>query len=345
MEARSGKAPGFSLFTSAPPQKRFGGRPKGAKSALGRCRVRIGVGRGMMIVKTRFATYATASLAVTALAIAPISAKKAESLRDLVGVSGASAETQLGERGFEYTTGNKSGSSSYTYWWHQGGKDCVVVEVSNGRVATIKDAKAEDCGKKSGNDAAIAAAAIGAVAIGAILLSRKDKDKHREEYQQDWQDVQVHNTQSGSLRIFSKPNKDSRVRGEVREGEYLRNFGCENNNGESWCEVTTINGRTKGWARDRYLRVTGNYPGSGDGSGWGGSGGTDGQFGYLAGARPSRAESVLRDRGFRSVDSYNTGRTYHAIWFNNRTRECVQMNVTNDRVSSVDNIRSHPRCR
>lgn len=290
---------------------------------------------------------AAASLAVAALAAAPIAAKKAESLRDLLGASGASAETQLQQRGFEYISGNKNDYASNSYWWDRNGKDCVIVEVMNGRVVTINDAKAEDCGKKSSNDGAIAAAAIGAVAIGAILLSRKDKDKHRDQYQQDWQEVQVHNTQSGSLRIFRNPDKNSRVRGEVREGETLRNYGCDNYNGESWCEVTTLNGRTKGWARDRYLRVTGNYPGNGwggsGGSGWGGSG--NGNYGYLTGSRPERAEDTLRQRGFRNVDSSSSGRTYYSIWYSVRTRECLQMAVADNRVSSVVDIRSHPRCR
>lgn len=281
---------------------------------------------------------AAAVLAASAMVVAPVAAKKAESLRDLLGASGASAETQLGQRGFEYITGNKTDNAAYSYWWDSKGKDCVVVEVMQGRVVTINDAKAEDCGKKSGNDTAIAAAAIGAVALGAILLSRKDKDKHREEYQQDWQQVEVYNTQSGSARIFRKPDKDSRVRDDVREGTLLRNYGCDRYNGESWCEVSTMNGRTTGWARDRYLRVT-NYGGGGSG----GSG--NGSYGYLAGSRPGRAEDTLRDRGFRNVDNFKSGRTSYSIWFSQRSRECLQMAVANDRVDSVVDIRTHPRCR
>jgi hypothetical protein len=280
---------------------------------------------------------AAAALAVTAMAAAPIAAKKAETLRDLVGVSGASAETQLAQRGFEFITGNSNNTASYTYWWDSKGKDCVVVEVRNGKVAAITDAKAEDCGKKSSNDAAIAAAAIGAVAIGAILLSRKDKDKHREQYQQDWQRVQVHNTQSGQLRIFRKPDKDSRVQARVREGEFLRNYGCDNYNGESWCEVSTINGRTMGWARDRYLRVTDwQTPDYGSDTG---------QYAYLTGARPARAEDVLIQRGFRTVDKFRSGKTYYSIWYQVRSRECLQMAVADNRVESVVDIRTHPRCR
>lgn len=294
---------------------------------------------------------AAAALAVAAMAAAPIAAKKAESLRDLIGVSGASAETQLAQRGFEYISGNKNDNTSSSYWWDRSGNDCVVVEVRQGRVAAINNAKAEDCGKKSGsNDGAIAAAAIGAVAIGAILLSRKDKDKHRDQYNQDWQRVQVHNTQSGSARIFRNPDKNSRVRGDVREGEFMRNYGCDNYNGESWCEVSTMNGRTTGWARDRYLRVSygDGYPdyGSGGGypgGGWGGSG--NGNYGYLTGARPERAEDTLRQRGFRRVDSSNSGRGYSSIWFNRGSRECLRMAVEDNKVRNVVDIRNHPRCR
>lgn len=298
---------------------------------------------------------AAASLAVAAMAAAPIAAKKADSLRDLIGVSGASAETQLAQRGFEYISGNKYDNTSASYWWDRNGNDCVLVEVREGRVAAINNAKAEDCGKKSSNDGAIAAAAIGAVAIGAILLSRKDKDKHREQYQQDWQRVQVHNTQSGSARIFRSPDKNSRVRGEVREGEFMRNFGCDNYNGESWCEVTSLNGRTKGWARDRYLRVSygqgypdygsgGGYPGGGY-PGGGGGGAGNGQYGYLTGSRPDRAQNTLRQRGFRNVDNSNSGRTNYSIWYSVGTRECLQMAVADNRVSSVVDIQRHPRCR
>lgn len=296
---------------------------------------------------------AAAAMAATAMAATPIAAKKAETLRDLVGVSGASAETQLANRGFEYTTGNTANGSAYSYWWDRSGNDCVVVEVRQGRVVAINNAKAEDCGKKSGsNDAAIAAAAVGAVAIGAILLSSKDKDKHRNEYNQDWQEVQVHNTQSGTLRIFRSPDKNSRVRDEVREGSFLRNYGCDNYNGESWCEVRTMNGRSSGWARDRYLRVTGNYPGwggsGGSGGGWGGGNGGNwgnGNYGYLTGARPERAEDTLRQRGFRVVDNSRAGQTYYSIWYSYRSRECLRMAVEDNRVRNVVDIRNHPRCR
>ena len=215
----------------------------------------MALGEGAIVRNSRLKC-AAATIAAAAMVAAPIAAKKADSLRDLIGASGAGAETQLANRGFEFITGDKSDNASNTYWWHQGDKDCIRVTVTQGRVATINDAKASDCGKKSNNDGAIAAAAIGVVAIGALLLSGKDKDRHREQYNQDWQQVEVRNTQSGFLRIFREPDKNSRVRGEFREGTLLRNYGCDRHNGELWCDVSTLDNRTRGWARDRYLRVT-----------------------------------------------------------------------------------------
>ncbi|MFO6446382.1 hypothetical protein ACLBKU_04490 [Erythrobacter sp. NE805] len=297
---------------------------------------------------------AAASLAVIAMAATPVAAKKAGSLRDLVGISGASAESELQRRGFEYKSGDKSGTVSTTWWWHRGDKDCVAVAVSNGRVAGIDDAKAADCGEKGGggSGAAIAAGAIGALAIGAILLSKKDKDKHREQYQQDWQPVEAYNTQSGRLRIFRNPSKDARVQQEVSEGTRLRNFGCDQYNGESWCEVTTMNGRTTGWARDRYLRpVDQGYPGggggwgSGGGGGWGGGGSYPAEFADLDGTRVPGAEAALRDRGFRNVDGFSSGSTRYTIWYRSGSRQCVQMGAANGRVANIVDIRTHPSCR
>jgi hypothetical protein len=291
---------------------------------------------------------AAASLAVIAMAAAPLAAKKANSLRDLVGAAGAGAESELGRRGFEYQRGDKTDRVSTTWWWHRGDKDCIAVDVTDGRVAGITDAKPADCGKKGGGgDTAVAVGALGVLAVGALLLSKKDKDKHREQYQQDWQAVEASNTQSGRLRIFRNPSKDARVQQEVREGTRLRNYGCDQYNGESWCEVTTMNGRTTGWARDRYLRpVDQGYPGGGGGGGWGGSGGSyPAEFADLDGRRAPKAEAALRDRGFRNVDGFSSGSTRYTIWYRGQSRQCVQMGVANGRVANIVDIRTHPSCR
>lgn len=223
-------------------------------------------------MKSVLASRIVASAVIASLVATPALAKSADSLRDLVGVKGSSGETQLQARGFSFAkAGGSTGNSVTTYWWNESRKDCVRVETSDGRYVSITDASHSDCGKGSGSSGAIAAGVIGAAVLGAILLSKKDKNRPGDGgYQHESQQVEVYNLQSGSLRIFDSPSTSARVRDEVPAGTLLRNYGCEDYNGESWCEVSTLNYRSRGWARDRYLRPaygSGSYPDYGNNSG------------------------------------------------------------------------------
>ena len=283
-----------------------------------------------------------AAITSSALVATPAFAKSADSLQDLVGAKGAGGETQLEARGFEHVKTEEGSSSKYSYWWHAGRKDCVRVETYDGRYASISNATDSDCGHKSGGGGtAVAAAAIGAAAIGAILLSRKSKKSSK-----DWQQVQVHDVQK-SLRIFRDPDKTSRVRGEVDNGALLKNFGCDTYGGsydsEVWCEVSTMNNRTKGWARDRYLRPT---DGSGSsGGGWGGGYDRPAQFTDLIGARAAGAMSTLGSRGFRQVDNFTSGNARYSIQWRASSRQCLQAIIADGRIENITDIQTHPKCR
>ena len=268
----------------------------------------------------------------------PALAKSADSLQDLIGAKGAGGETELQARGFEHVETKKDATASHSFWWNASKKDCIEVVTIDGRYSSIADVSNSECGQKSSNGTAVAAAAIGAVALGALLLSRKDKDKHQQEYNQDWQEVEVYNLQTGTLRIFRDPSKDSRQRGTVGAGTILRNYGCDMYGGESWCEVSTMNGRTRGWARDRYLRATTSRPGYGSGYN------SPAQYSDLNGARASSADSSLRQRGFRNVDGFKSGYTAYTVWYRSSSRQCVQMTVADGRVQDIRDIRTHPKC-
>jgi hypothetical protein len=218
-------------------------------------------------MKHRIAARLLATAISASLVVTPVHAKSAGSLQDLVGIRASAGESALQSRGFEFAkAGGDTADSRSTYWWNNSKDDCILVRTSDGRYVAISDASASDCGKSGGGSgAAVAAGVIGAAVLGAILLSRKDRNKPSSEggYQQEWQQVEVYNLQTGSLRIFDSPSTNARVRTEVPAGTLLRNYGCEDYNGESWCEVSTINYRTRGWARDRYLRPaygSGHYP-------------------------------------------------------------------------------------
>ncbi len=212
-----------------------------------------------------------ASAVIASLIVTPALAKSADTLRDLVGASGAGGESQLTARGFEHVRTTEQSNTKTSYWWNGSRNDCIEVRTFDGRYTAIRDVAASDCGKKTGNGAAVAAGVVGALAIGALLLSRKNKNSNNNYgdsgYQQDWQQVEVHNLQSGSLRIFDSPSTSAYVRREVGAGTLLRNYGCDNYNSELWCEVSTLDNRARGWARDRYLRPaygSGHYPEYGD---------------------------------------------------------------------------------
>lgn len=218
-----------------------------------------------------------ASAAALSLSVSPVAAKAGDGLQDLVGARAGQAEGTLSARGWAYVTGSKTDSEAHGFWWNASSKDCVKITTRDGRYAAIDGAKAGDCNQKSsGTGTAVAVAAVGAVALTALLLSRKSKDRpgHGGGYQPEWQRVEVHGLQSGTMKIFANPSKNARVIRGVGDGTLLRNFGCEDYNSESWCEVATLDGRTEGWARDRYLRPTDNGGGwgggNGGGNGWGG---------------------------------------------------------------------------
>lgn len=66
--------------------------------------------------------------------------------------------------------------------------------------------------------------------------------------------VEVYGTRNDRLKITASPSKNSQVVARVAEGTTLRSLGCQSISGDNWCEVTSINGGDRGWARERYLR-------------------------------------------------------------------------------------------
>lgn len=69
------------------------------------------------------------------------------------------------------------------------------------------------------------------------------------------------------------------------------------------------------------------------------------RFDDLVGARASSGEQSLEERGFRNVDTFTSGTTVYSIWFNGRTRQCLQAATADGRYDSVTDIQQHPKCR
>lgn len=86
----------------------------------------------------------------------------------------------------------------------------------------------------------------------------------------------VTNLPSGSLlNVRRDPSTDSPALATLREGEIVRNLGCQVRSGASWCRIrSTVGMDVTGWVAGRYLReATG--PGTSGGTGGSGAHGPD----------------------------------------------------------------------
>ncbi len=65
----------------------------------------------------------------------------------------------------------------------------------------------------------------------------------------------------------------------------------------------------------------------------------------LKGKDSIKAFDVMTSRGFTSVDTLTSGDTIYGIYYNAKTHQCVQLTNANNRVESVNDIGTHPKCR
>jgi hypothetical protein len=65
----------------------------------------------------------------------------------------------------------------------------------------------------------------------------------------------------------------------------------------------------------------------------------------LKGMDAIKAFDVMTERGFTNVDTLTAGDTIYGTYYNAKTHQCVQLTNTRDRVVSVDDVDSHPKCR
>jgi hypothetical protein len=72
----------------------------------------------------------------------------------------------------------------------------------------------------------------------------------------------------------------------------------------------------------------------------------DGDAGYddLVGTQAIKAFDQMSSRGFVNVDYIESGDTGYTIYFRRSKRECVQLTSADNRVLSIDDIGSHPKC-
>lgn len=237
-------------------------------------------------------------------------------LQDLVGSKGASLESGMEQRGYTLTHTSDDNDYTYDYWWNGSARRCVVAMSSNNKVESITDATPSDCNQRasSGNNTRgdAAATAIGAAAlIGVIALAHKahnhDNDKHYDDVNQEAEYERGYRDGLYNSSYHNYSNADSYKRGYESGVDQRRN------------ETDYASG--SGGYR-AYVNVN-----------------------DLKGANGAGAEAGLKQRGFREVDSSSSGNVDYDVWWNSRTRQCIQLTYYDNRVDKVEDIGSHPKCR
>ncbi len=66
-------------------------------------------------------------------------------LQSLVGVKGASAESELTRKGYTYRGGDQIGDSAFSYWEQPRTNNCVAVRTTDGRYQSITYSEAQKC--------------------------------------------------------------------------------------------------------------------------------------------------------------------------------------------------------
>jgi hypothetical protein len=75
-----------------------------------------------------------------------------------------------------------------------------------------------------------------------------------------------------------------------------------------------------------------------------GSHGSKAKISDLKGMDSIKAFDVMTARGFTNVDTLTAGDTVYGTYYNAKSHQCVQL-TSDDRVVSVDDVPSHPKCR
>lgn len=262
-----------------------------------------------MIRKTLYAA------AVISLVAAPAAhAENASRLTAINGLSAGAAEDAMQARGFKYIDSNTN-SMGYTYsqWWNPADRTCVTVEAYRGRVETINDAPAKDCGHTekghSGTGTAVAAVA-GAAILGALLSHKShhhDDDKHLEK---DEHEAQYERGYTDGLHNAAYHNYD-------RSEHYSDGYTA---------------GVDEREANLRHHHGKGGYTPAV-------------AFSDLQGARAAGAMDELDRRGFTQVDNFVSGSARYSIQWRSSSRQCLQVITADGHIEDIRDIGSHPGCR
>lgn len=65
----------------------------------------------------------------------------------------------------------------------------------------------------------------------------------------------------------------------------------------------------------------------------------------LAGMDSIKAIDVMANRGFKDVDSIQSGNTQYGIFYHPGSRLCIQLTIADGKIVSADDIKTNAKCR
>lgn len=215
-------------------------------------------------------------------------------LSDLVDARGRDAESQMEGRGYVSHHTSKSDDAAYTYWWNSRDKRCVRVRTRDGRYEQIKTVGNSDCGQRDNSGSKAAAVAVGAAALLG-LAALVSKSHHRED--RDLDERQTAQFERG-----------------YRDGLHNQPFhNYENSNEYS-------DGYTKGVDQRRQETSYRSDSGSRGGNR------SHVNVSDLSNRETTYSWGQLEQRGFKLAnDRTLSGGEFQALYWNDRTRQCVEV--------------------
>jgi hypothetical protein len=247
----------------------------------------------------------------TVALVAPVAPVAASAANDLVGALGRDSETQLQDRGYAMISSSPAGNSRYQYWWNGSSKNCVRIQIADGRVATTKTVSNTDCGQKASSNDAAAALAVGAAAlIGAAALSHKSHHRDDQEY--------------GNSEGYAEFERG------YRDGLYnhsYHNYGSTREYTNGYTKGTSERGDHSSYRNNDYYRggYTRGHQRTSD----------------LMYKDRSYANTELSRRGFARVGEYTLpGGGHNYYYWNAGSRQCVSVNSKNNEIIAINDVQS-----
>lgn len=260
---------------------------------------------------TRTAGRGLAFLLALSLAAGPAAAKSAPAnLSDLAYQSSEWARGQMRSRGYTLMSSASHKGKTFEYWWSAGSNSCARLTEVGGKVESVDGASSTDC-RQSHSEAtsgdAAAAIAIGAAAlIGVAVLAHQSHERDEE-----------HGRDAKSVAEFDRG---------YRDGLYHQAY--HNYNKTSAYSDGYNAGQTKRDEETSYRSHHGHHSGDQPYV----------SLSDLEGARGSSFDSEIRSRGFEDKGGYKQGDRSIALWWNGRTRQCVQSVTKEGRIQEIEAI-------